>query len=144
MTFGDRNNFCTEDIVFDIADTPLPYNGILGSPALAMVMAASHYAYNVLKMPSEWGFINIKADWKDATFCVEQKNKTVVVTSREDEDVLMDEADKHPGNCSYPGDLSIAHPKKKLLREDVSLTKKVPLSHDGSHPVTIGTGLPDK
>jgi hypothetical protein len=37
--------------VFDVVDLPLPYNGILGRPALAKFMAASHYAYNTLKMP---------------------------------------------------------------------------------------------
>ena len=33
VTFGGPENFRTEEIVFDIADTPLPYNGILGRPA---------------------------------------------------------------------------------------------------------------
>ena len=51
VTFGDRNNFRTENIAFGVADTPLPYNGILGRPALTKFMAASHYAYNVLKIP---------------------------------------------------------------------------------------------
>ena len=36
VTFGDQKNFRTETIVFD---TPLPYNGILGRPALAKFMA---------------------------------------------------------------------------------------------------------
>ena len=39
--FGDPENFRTEEIVFDIADTPLPYNDILGRPALAKFMAVS-------------------------------------------------------------------------------------------------------
>ena len=41
VTFGDLENFRTEEIVFDIADTPLPYNDILGRPALAKFMAVS-------------------------------------------------------------------------------------------------------
>ncbi len=46
VTFGSELNFRTERVMFDVADFPLPYNGILGRPALAKFMAASHYAYN--------------------------------------------------------------------------------------------------
>ena len=51
MTFGGEMNYRTERIVFDVVEIPLPYNGILGCPALAKFMAASHYAYNMLKCP---------------------------------------------------------------------------------------------
>ena len=37
VTFGDQKNFRTETIVFDVADTPLPYNGILGQIGRAHV-----------------------------------------------------------------------------------------------------------
>ena len=40
VTFGSELNFRTERITFDVADIPLPYNGILGRPALAKFMAA--------------------------------------------------------------------------------------------------------
>uniref|UniRef100_A0A8R7JY51 Uncharacterized protein n=1 Tax=Triticum urartu TaxID=4572 RepID=A0A8R7JY51_TRIUA len=49
MTFGGELNYQTEKIVFDVVDLPLPYNGILGRPALAKFMEASHYDYNTLK-----------------------------------------------------------------------------------------------
>ena len=52
---GDR-------IVFDVAEIPLPYNGILGRPALAKFMAASHYAYNMLKMPGPMNIITVPSD----------------------------------------------------------------------------------
>ena len=44
VTFGGELNYRTERIVFDVAEIPLPYNGILSRPALAKFMAASHYA----------------------------------------------------------------------------------------------------
>ena len=44
VTFGGELNYRTEKIVFDVFDLPLSYNGILGRPALAKFMAASHYA----------------------------------------------------------------------------------------------------
>ena len=52
VMFGDQKNFRMETIVFDVADTPLPYNSILGCPALAKFMAVSHFAYNMIKMPA--------------------------------------------------------------------------------------------
>ena len=41
MTFGGELNYRTERIVLNLAEIPLPYNGILGRPALAKFMAAS-------------------------------------------------------------------------------------------------------
>ena len=67
VTFGGPENFRTEEIVFDITDTSLPYNGILGRPVLAKFMAVSHFAYNMMKIPAAWGVIKIKADIDDAT-----------------------------------------------------------------------------
>ena len=66
VTFGTRKNYRMENITFDVSDMPLPYNGILGRPALAKFMAVAHYAYNTLKMPAEWGMLTVKAAAKDA------------------------------------------------------------------------------
>ena len=44
VMFGGRNNFRTESITFDVAHFDLPYNAILGRPALTKFMAAIHYA----------------------------------------------------------------------------------------------------
>ena len=44
VTFGERNNYHTELIDFGVADIRLPYNAILGYPALAKFMAATHTA----------------------------------------------------------------------------------------------------
>ena len=66
VTFGGELNYRTERIVFDVADIPLPYNGILGRPALAKFMAASHYAYNTLKMPRPMTIITVRLETEDA------------------------------------------------------------------------------
>ena len=42
VTFGGELNHRMERIVFEVAEIPLPYNGILGRPTLAKFMAASH------------------------------------------------------------------------------------------------------
>ena len=72
MTFGSELNFRTEKVTFDVADFPLPYNGILGRPALAKFMAASHYAYNVLKMLGPISVISVPGDKKDALICTDK------------------------------------------------------------------------
>ena len=51
VTFGERKNYRTELIDFDVAHIRLPYNAILGYPALAKFMAVTHHGYNVLNMP---------------------------------------------------------------------------------------------
>nr|AAQ56335.1 putative gag-pol polyprotein [Oryza sativa Japonica Group] len=57
VTFGQANNFRTEQITFDVAEFDTAYNAIIGRTALAKFMAASHYAYQVLKMPGPKGTI---------------------------------------------------------------------------------------
>ena len=78
VTFGGELNYRTEKIVFDVVDLPLPYNGILGCPALAKIMAASHYAYNTLKMPGSVGVISIPTAEKDAIICVDKMYQDAV------------------------------------------------------------------
>jgi hypothetical protein len=34
VTFGMPENYCTESIIFDIAEVNLPYNTVLGQPTL--------------------------------------------------------------------------------------------------------------
>jgi hypothetical protein len=55
VTFGTRKNYRTESLDFDVAYIALPYNAILGYPALARFMAATHHSFNVLKIPSTNG-----------------------------------------------------------------------------------------
>ena len=71
MTFGGELNYRTERIIFDVAEIPVPYNGILGRPALAKFMAASHYTYNMLKMPGPLTIISAPSDKKDALICAD-------------------------------------------------------------------------
>ena len=66
VTFGTCENYCTELIDFDIAKIDLPYNAILGYPALAKFMAATHPAYNLIKMPGSNGVLTMAGDTKDA------------------------------------------------------------------------------
>src|SRR3954470_10023633 len=66
VTFGTRDNYHTELIDFDIARIGLPYNAILGYPALAQFMAATHPAYNLMKMMGSSGVLTMAGDTKEA------------------------------------------------------------------------------
>nr|CAE03266.1 OSJNBa0011J08.21 [Oryza sativa Japonica Group] len=64
VTFGQANNFRMEQITFDVAEFDTAYNAIIGRTALTKFMAASHYAYQVLKMPGPKGTIIIQGNTK--------------------------------------------------------------------------------
>jgi hypothetical protein len=67
VTFGTAENFRMESILFDVAEVSLPFNAILGRPALYQFMVVAHYGYLVLKMPSPKGVIKIRGG-RDAGF----------------------------------------------------------------------------
>jgi hypothetical protein len=55
VTFGTEENSRTENVQFDVAEVNLPFNAIIGRPALFRFMAIAHYGYMVLKMSSPAG-----------------------------------------------------------------------------------------
>nr|CAE05822.1 OSJNBa0028M15.14 [Oryza sativa Japonica Group] len=69
VTFGQANNFRTEQITFDVAEFDIAYNAISGRTALVKFMATSHYAYQVFKMPGPKGTITIQGNAKLAVQC---------------------------------------------------------------------------
>ena len=72
VTFGQRNNYHTELIDFDVAHIRLPYNAILGYPDLAKFMAVTHHGYNVLKMSGSGGIITVSCEERDAVCSLER------------------------------------------------------------------------
>jgi hypothetical protein len=55
VTFRTEENFRTENVQFDVVEVNLPFNAIIGRPALYRFMAIAHYGYLVLKMSSPTG-----------------------------------------------------------------------------------------
>jgi hypothetical protein len=78
VTFGTAENFHTESVLFDIAEVSLPFNVILGRPALYQFMAVAHYGYLVLNMPSPNGVLKIQGD-HDAMACALDKLQSLIV-----------------------------------------------------------------
>ena len=72
VTFGQRDNYRTELIDFDVSHICMPYNAILGYSALAKFMAVTHHGYNVLKMPGSGGIITVPCEERDAVCSLER------------------------------------------------------------------------
>ena len=64
VTFGERKNYRTELIDFDVAHIRLSYNAILGYPNL--------HGYNILKMPGSGRIITVPCEERDAVCSLER------------------------------------------------------------------------
>jgi hypothetical protein len=93
VTFGTRDNYRTESLDFDIAYIALPYNAILGYPALARFMAATHHGFNILKIPSANDTITVRCNEKDALRSIEHVYREAATMFPTDEDLLEHSGD---------------------------------------------------
>ena len=86
VTFETEENFRTESIQFDVAKVNLPFNAIIGRPALYLFMAIAHYGYLVLKMPSPAGILTVRGDRTTAVAAVEKMHALAAEAARSEED----------------------------------------------------------
>jgi hypothetical protein len=85
VTFGTEENFHTENVVFDVAEVNLPFNAIIGRPALYQFLAIAHYGYLVLKMSSPTGVLTMRGDRAAALAAVEKLHALTAETARPDD-----------------------------------------------------------
>jgi hypothetical protein len=85
VTFGTEENFRVENVQFNVAEVNLPFNAIIGRPALYRFMAISHYGYLVLKMPSPAGVLTMRGDRVAALAAVEKLHALAVEAARLDD-----------------------------------------------------------
>ena len=64
----------------------LPFNAIIGRPALYRFMAIAHYGYLVLKMPSPAGVLTVRGDRTAAVAAVEKLHALAAEAARSEED----------------------------------------------------------
>ena len=128
VTFGGELNYRTERIIFDVAEIPLPYNGILGRPALAKFMAASHYAYNMLKMPGPLTIISVPSDKKDALICADQLYREAVAAAAAK---ALAPAAEAPRGKKKTGETTRTHSGKRTSSECSAPIEDVPESSTG-------------
>jgi hypothetical protein len=93
VTFGTWDKYRIESLDFNVAYIALPYNAILGYPALARFMVATHHGFNVLKIPGANGTITMRCNEKDALRSVEHVYREVTVMFPADEDLLEHSGD---------------------------------------------------
>jgi hypothetical protein len=91
----------------------MPYNAILGYPALARFMVATHHGFNVLKIPGANGMITMRCNEKDALRSVEHVYREAATMFPADEDLL-----------EHSGDLTR---KKQLVSQEQAAAKKASL-----------------
>jgi hypothetical protein len=84
VTFRTEENFCTKNVQFDVLEVNLPFNAIIGRPALYRFMAIAHYGYLVLKMPSPAGVLTVRGDRAAALAAVEKLHALAAETARPD------------------------------------------------------------
>jgi hypothetical protein len=113
VTFGTRDNYRIESLNFDVAYIALPYNAILGYPALARFMAATHHGFNVLKILGANGTITVRCNEKDALRSVEHVYREAAAMFPADDDLL-----------EHSGDLTR---KKQLMSQEWAAAKKASL-----------------
>jgi hypothetical protein len=77
VTFGMPENVHTESVLFDVTEVNLPFNTILGRPALYQFMAVAHYGYLVLKMLTPNDVLKICEDC-DAGISILEKLQALV------------------------------------------------------------------
>jgi hypothetical protein len=103
----------TESLDFDIAYIALPYNAILGYPALARFMAATHHGFDILKLSGANGMITVRCNEKDALRSVEHVYHEAATMFPADEDLL-----EHSGGLTR---------KKQLVSQERAAAKKASL-----------------
>ena len=67
--FGNRANFRSEILTFEVVDFPGSYHAILGRPCYAKFMAIPNYTYLKLKMPGLNGIITMGSTFLHAFTC---------------------------------------------------------------------------
>jgi len=82
VMFGTKENFRIENVQFDVAEVNLPFNAIIGRPALYCLMVIAHYGYLVLKMPSPFGVLTMRGDLTDAVAAVEKLHALAAEAAR--------------------------------------------------------------
>jgi hypothetical protein len=93
VTFGTRDNYRIESLDFNVACIALPYNDILGYPALARFMAAMHHGFNVLKISGANDTITMRCNEKDALRSMEHVYREAATMFPADEDLLEHSVD---------------------------------------------------
>lgn len=144
VLFGTRENCRTENILFEVVDLSSPYHALLGRPALAKFMAATHIGYLKMKMPGPNGIITIAGDYKRSMECASAGSALAesLVIAEEGKRIKHAVALAQSAQFGMPG---VGNPHGEVAFQPTKDTKKIPI--DEAFPersVTIGAGMGEK
>ena len=88
ITFGTRDNYRTESIIFEVAPFETSYHAILGRPALAKFMVIPNHTYILLKMPAPNGVLSIRGDIQTSHSCETENINTTEAMERSNNQAL--------------------------------------------------------
>jgi ribonuclease HI len=136
VTFGTEENFRTENVQFDVAEVNLPFNAIIGKPALYRFMAIAHYGYLVLNMSSPAGVLTLQGN-RPATLTVVEKLHALAA-----EAARPDDEGRDPSTSCTKTPTKV--PKVQPSRADDIPVKTIRLSADSSQTTRIAGDLEEK
>jgi hypothetical protein len=136
VTFGTEENFHTENVLFYVAEVNLPFNAIIGRPALYRFMAIAHYRYLVLKMPSPAGVLTVRGDRAAALAAVEKLHALVAETAR------PDDGGRNPSTSGTKAPTKV--PKVRPSEADDVPVKAIRLCADSPQTTRIAGDLEEK
>jgi hypothetical protein len=105
VIFGMPENFHTESVLFNVAEVSLPFNAILGRPALYQFMIVAHYRYLVFRKPSPNDVLMIRGD-RDVGVSALEKLQTLAAQHEAAEPGSLDQA---PSSSRQRGSSSAPH-----------------------------------
>jgi hypothetical protein len=139
MTFGTPENYRMESILFDVADANLPFNAILGRPALYQFMIIAHYGYLVLKMLSPNGVNKIHGDRSTGVSALEQLQALAVA-----HEAAAGHGDKDPAPSSLHQHGSTSAPRVQPSDNEDIPVKVIQINTDATQTTHVVGGLGDK
>ena len=112
----------------------LPFNAIIGRPALYRFMAIAHYGYLVLKMPSPTGVLTVRGDRTAAVAAVEKLHALAAEAAHSEEDTPSTSRARAPARA----------PKVQLSDPDNVPVKTVQFEAGSSRTTRIAVNLEEK
>jgi hypothetical protein len=144
VLFGTRENCRVENVLFEVVDLDSPYHALLGRPALAKFMAATHTAYLKMKMPGPKGIITISGNYKRSMECASAGSALAesLVIAEEKKRIHEAVALAQSAQLGMPG---MSNPLGTVAFQAAKETKKVLIDEAiPDQTVIIGAGLTDK
>jgi hypothetical protein len=127
VTFGTEENFRTKNVQFDVAEVNLPFNAIIGRPALYRFMAIAHYGYLVLKMSFPARVLTVRGDRPAALAAVEKLHALAAEAAR------LDDGGRDPSTSYTKTPAKV--PKVQPSGADGVPVKTIQLSADSPRPL---------